>query len=66
MNFIKVKVKASTDINAQNNEPNCRIEPLILSKSIIWFLVVLISLNSAFLSISPVILNSSKNQIKFE
>ena len=60
-----VSVKTTNEINNSNNYANIRIE-LILSKSIIWFLLILISLNSAFLSISPTILEHSQRQIKFE
>lgn len=66
MKFTKVKVKTSTEVNFPSNDANGRIESLNINKSIIWLLVILISLNSAFLYMSPVILNNCKNQIKFE
>lgn len=64
MKFIKVKVKASCE--TQTTDPCGRLDPQILSKPMIWLLLILISLNSAFLNISPVILQNCKNRIKFE
>jgi len=64
MKFLKIKV-SSSEIH-QNFDANGRLESLSLTKSIIWFLLILISLNSAFLFITPNILIDCKNQIKFE
>ena len=67
MKFLKVKVRSSSiDNNNQNNDANGRIELIALSKPLLWLIIVLISLNNAFLSITPIILQNFKNQIKFE
>lgn len=67
MKFLKVKVRSSSiDNNNQNNDANGRIELIALSKPLLWLIIVLISLNNAFLSITPIILQNYKNQIKFE
>ena len=64
MKFLKVKVRSSSiDNNNQNNEANGRIELIALSKPLLWLIIVLISLNNAFLSITPIILQNYKNQI---
>ena len=60
-----VEVKSTNEITNSNIEINSKIE-LVLSKSIIWFLLILISLNNAFLSMSPTILEHSHRIIKFE
>ena len=60
-----VKVKTTNEITNSNNETNPKIE-LVLSRSIIWYLLILISLNTAFLSMSPTILQYSHRIIKFE
>ena len=60
-----VKVKTTNEITNSNNETNPKIE-LVLSRSIIWYLLILISLNTAFLSMSPTILQHSHRIIKFE
>ena len=67
MKFLKVKVRASSiDNNNQNNDASGRIDLITLSKPLLWLIIVLISLNNAFLSITPIILQNFKNQIKFE
>ena len=60
----EVQVKSSLDFN-QNFDSMHRF-PIILSKKIIWTLLILISLNHAFLYISPGILSSYITRIKFE
>ena len=61
----EVQVKSSFDFN-QNVDNNIDRLPILLSKKIIWILLVLISLNHAFLYISPGILSSGITQIKYE
>ena len=58
----EVQIQSTFDFNQQNFKKNS----IILSKKIIWILLVLISLNHAFLYISPGILSSCITQIKFE
>ena len=60
-----VNVKTTNEISNQNNDANNRIE-LVLSKSVIWILLILISINNALISMSPIILHSCQKQIKFE
>ena len=60
-----VEVKTTNEVTNSNNEANAKIE-LVLSRSMIWFLLILISLNNAFLSMSPTILQHSHRIIKFE
>ena len=59
-----VPIKSSEEFNKINdiNKP----PKIILSKKKIWILMILISLNHAFLYISPGILSSCITQIKFE
>lgn len=61
----EVPVKSSLDYS-QNIDNNEKLFPIILSKKLIWVLLTLISLNHAFLYISPGILSSCITQIKFE
>ena len=62
----EVQVKSSIDYNQNSDNNNDKSFIIILSKKIIWLLLVLISLNHAFLYISPGILSSCITQIKFE
>jgi len=59
-----VPIKSSEEFNKINdiNKP----PKILLSKKKIWILMILISLNHAFLYISPGILSSCITQIKFE
>ena len=66
MKYFKVKVKSSTEINIPCPEPSGRIGLQTLSKSILFLLAILISLNSSFLFISQVILQSCRSRIIFE
>ena len=63
----EVQVKSSFDFNQNldNNIDRLRL-PILLSKKIIWLLLALISLNHAFLYISPGILSRCITQIKYE
>ena len=58
-----VSVKSSLEFSQNNTDKSSYT---LLSKKIIWFLMVLISLNHAFLYISPGMLSSCITQIKFE
>ena len=66
MKFLRVKVKSSNDMANPGSETNGRIETIVLFKSIIWLLLILISINHAFLSITPITMNRCKSRIKFE
>ena len=66
MKYFKVKVKSSTEINVPSPETSGRIELQTLSKSILFLLAILISLNSSFLFISQVILKNCQSRIIFE
>ena len=66
MKFLRMKVKSSNDLANPGSDTSGRIENIVLFKSIIWLVLILISINHSFLSITPIILNRCKNQIKFE
>ena len=61
-----VEVKSSLDFNSSTDINSDKSIPIRLSKKIIWFLLILISLNHAFLYISPGMLSSCISRIKFE
>ena len=58
----EVQIQSIFDFNLKNYKKNS----ILLTKKLIWILLVLISLNHAFLYISPGILSSCITQIKFE
>lgn len=62
----EVQVKSSLDFNQTIDNNNDKSLQIVLSKKIIWILLILISLNHAFLYISPGMLSSCITQIKFE
>ena len=65
----EIQVKSSFDFGSNNNIYNNNFDkpyPIILSKKIICILLTVISLNHAFIYISPGILSSCITQIKFE
>ena len=62
----EVQVKSSLDYSSNIYNNNFDKYPMVLSKKIICILLSLISLNHAFLYISPGILSSCITQIKFE
>jgi MFS family permease len=61
-----VEVKSSLDFNNSSDNNSDKSLPPLLSKTIIWLLLILISLNHAFLYISPGMLSSCITRIKFE